>query len=87
MKFCTGGGEVMSSQTLRGSWIELLCAANTPGRLVLWWKWCRGVHVEGLAGRVGLAVLGGSLGVLVEFKRVGRVERELLMVISAYGAE
>ena len=77
----------MSSQTLRGSWIELLCAANTPGRLVLWWKWCRGVHVEGLAGRVGLAVLRRSLGVLVEFERVARVERELLIVVSASGAK
>ena len=86
MKFCTGSGAVVPSQTLWGSWIELLCAANAPGWLELRWKWCRGVHVEGLAGRVGL-VLGGSLGVLVDVERVARVERKLLVVSSAPGAE
>ena len=86
IKFCTGSGEVIPSQTLRGSWVELLCAAYTPAWLLLWWKWCRGVHVEGLAGRVGL-VLGGSLGVLVDVERVARVERKLLVVSSAPGAE
>ena len=60
MKFCTGSGAVVPSQTLWGSWIELLCVAHAPGWLELLWKWCRGVRVEGLAGRVGLAVLGGS---------------------------